>query len=55
MNLVSPTMIRYVNMSSNNGSLRYKKNLILLVVGTFDDNISNMVYINSYEELAAHY
>ena len=25
MNLVSPTMIRYVNTSSNNGSLRYKK------------------------------
>ena len=39
----SPTMIGYVNKSSNNCSLRLKKNLVLIVVGTFDEDISNIM------------
>ena len=51
----SPTMIRYVNKSSNNCSLRFKKNLVLIVVGTFDEDIANIMHIYIYEELAAHH
>lgn len=51
----SPTMIRYVNKSSNNCSLRFKKKLVLIVVGTFDEDIANIMHIYFYEELAAHH
>ena len=51
----SPTMIRYVNKSSNNCSLRFKKNLVLIVVGTFDEDIANIMHVYFYEELAAHH
>lgn len=48
-------MIRYVNKSSNNCSLRFKKNLVLIVVETFDEDIANIMHIYFYEELAAHH
>ena len=51
----STTIIRYVNKSSNNCSLRFKKNLVLIVVGTFDEDIANIMHIYFYEELAAHH
>ena len=51
----STTMIRYVNKSSNNFSIRLKKNLVLIVVGTFDDDISNIMHTYCFEELAAHH
>ena len=41
----STTIIRYVNKSSNNCSLRFKKNLVLIVVGTFDEDIANTMHI----------
>ena len=51
----STTIIRYVNKSSNNCSLRFKKNLVLIVVGTFNEDIANIMHIYFYEELAAHH